>query len=393
MKKIILTVLSVLGFITVQAYRIDWGRNVVISKPVYEDLYIAAGTVTINAPVYGDLIVAGGSVYINDSIMNDLLLTGGTVRINAYIADDIRCAGGDIALLKNIGGDLVITGGKVFIANGVIITGGLASSGGEITLDGTVNGSVRSVAASFIFNGQVNKDFNCRADKLIVNGVINGSSVIATRKLSIGTNASFGNSIRYWVKDQKTEFGKYLRSGYAVYDPRLKLKSRSWYFLGHATVIGMIWYMLMVFLFIALIQYLFSATFRKAGDNFDHSLPRSILFGFLFFLAVPIGALILFVTIIGIPIGLILMLSYVSLILLATIITSIVVANWYNYKFDQGWSYWNIVWSALAMFILFKLVSFTPFLGSLIMIVIACMAFGAILRNINWRRRRKIALT
>ena len=62
------------------------------------------------------------------------------------------------------------------------------------------------------------------------------------------------------------------------------------------------------------------------------------------------------------------------------------------YSLRTRWSYWKIVWSALAMFVLFKLVSFTPFLGSLIMIVIACMAFGAVLRNMNWKRR-KIAVT
>ena len=148
----------------------------------------------------------------------------------------------------------------------------------------------------------------------------------------------------------------------------------------------MIWYVMMVFLFIALIQYLFSNTFRKAGTTVDRAQFKSLLFGFLFFIAVPVGAAVLFVTVIGIPIGLILVLAYVALILLATIITAIVIANWYNYKFNQHWGYWQIVWSSLAMFVLFKLVSFTPFLGSLIMIVIACIAFGALIRNVQLKR-------
>jgi hypothetical protein len=392
MKKILMILFLLLPFTSLKAYRIEWGRSVTISQPVYEDLYVAGGTVTINAPVYGDLIVAGGTININDTIMNDLLLAGGTVRIKGYVADDIRCAGGDLELLNNLGGDLVVTGGKVFIGENAVIGGGLVSSGGEIKLEGMVNGYVRAVAASFVFNGKVNNDFNCRADKLVINGSVAGKSVIAARELSLGINAEFRNSIRYWTKGARPEFNKHLQSGVLVYDPSLKIKSKSWYFLGHGTLFGMIWYVLMVFLFIALIQYLFSNTFKKAGSTIDHAQLRPLLSGFLFFIAVPIGALALFVTVIGIPVGLLLVLAYVSIILLATIITAIVVANWYNYRFNQHWTYWQIVWSALAMFVLFKLVSFTPFLGGLIMIVIACIAFGAVLLNIHLRKKTAAVL-
>jgi len=79
-------------------------------------------------------------------------------------------------------------------------------------------------------------------------------------------------------------------------------------------------------------------------------------------------------------------------VLLATIITSLVFANWYNDRFGYQWGYWKIVLSAMAMFILLKLVSFTPFLGWLILIVIACIAFGSILRNIEWRRKHAVAV-
>lgn len=68
MKKIFLLAAILGNCIYAAAFRIEYGNNITISMPVYEDLYIAAGTITINAPIYGDLIVAGGTVIINDTV-------------------------------------------------------------------------------------------------------------------------------------------------------------------------------------------------------------------------------------------------------------------------------------------------------------------------------------
>jgi len=390
MKKILLLSLTCLLVYNANAYRILWGRTVTITTPVHEDLYVAGGTVSINAPVYGDVIIAGGTISINDTIMNDLLLAGGNVTINSYVVDDVRCAGGELHIQKNIGGDLVVTGGKVEIARSVVINGGLITGDGNIVVNGTINGDVKVAAGSFTFNGIASKNFECRAEKFIMNGTVYGSSVLAARDISIQNGASFNNNVRYWNKAGKIDFKQSIKNGNAVFDPSLRITGDHWYYLGHATLLGLIWYLLTVFSFILLIQFLFGNTFKKAGHTTGHSLLKSLGFGFLFFIGVPIAVFLLLITIIGVPIGLIIMASYVVVVLLATIITSLVFANWYNDRFGYKWGYWKNVLSAMAMFILLKLVSFTPFLGWLIMIVIACIAFGAVLRNIDWRRKHAL---
>jgi cytoskeletal protein CcmA (bactofilin family) len=392
MKKVLLFLLACMLVYSARAYRIAWGKTVTITTPVHEDLYIAGGTVSINAPVYGDVIIAGGTISINDTIMNDLLLAGGNVTINSFVADDIRCAGGELHIQKNIGGDLVVTGGRVEIAQGVIVNGGLITGGGNITVNGTINGDVRVGAGTFTFNGVGNRNFECHADKLIMNGTVVGSSVLAAREIIIQNDASFSNNVRYWNKAGKLDFKQSIKNGNAVFDSSLKFAGNNWYYLGHATVLGLIWYLLTVFSFILLIQFLFASTFKKAGHNTGHSLLKSLGLGFLFFIGVPVAVVLLLITIIGVPIGLIVMASYVVIVLLATIITSLVFANWYNDRFGYNWGYWKIVSSAMAMFILLKLVSFTPFLGWFIMIVVACIAFGSLIRNIDLRRKHVVSV-
>jgi hypothetical protein len=386
MKKILL-LLSVIVFVnSASAFRLEYGNNVTISEPVYEDIYIAGGVISINAPIHGDLICAGGTIIINDSVMNDILVAGGTVTFNGYVGDDIRCAGGQLYVQKNISGDLVIAGGKVLVDKNVIIGDGLLISGGDITFNGVVKNQVKAAVGSLVFNGIAEKDIEVRGGKLEMNGAVTGASVLAADQISIGRSASFNGDVRYWNKSGNVDFGSSLKNGKATYDPSLKIKSSRWYYLGGATILGLFWYIGMALLMIALIQYLFESTMKKAGDAFFNSTLRSLGFGFLFFVAVPVGAVLAFITVIGVPLGLLLLFNYVVLIILATIISSVVAANWYNNRFNYQWTYWQKVFAALGIFVVLKLIFFTPFLGWLLMILIACISFGAVLISIRWKR-------
>ncbi|MDP4261385.1 MAG: hypothetical protein Q8941_02530 [Bacteroidota bacterium] len=368
------------------AFRIEYGRSVTISRPVYEDLYIAGGNIVINAPVYGDLIIAGGTIYINDTVANDILLAGGNVTFNGFAGDDIRCAGGDLHILKNVAGDVVIMGGTVTIERGVTV-GGLIVSGGDITVDGNVMNNVLAATGKFVLNGTVTKDIDCRGGSITINGAIGGKAILAaTGKIIIGDSAQFGSDVRYW-SPWKVNFRQSVKTGTPVYDTTLKIKYNRWYFLGFSSWLGLLWYICMTFLMIMIIQYLFSNTMKKAGNSVYTAPLRSLLYGFLFCIAVPVLAVISFVSIIGVPVGLILLFSYIMLILLATAITSVVAVNWLNNLGNRNLKFWKLVFSGLGIFVVLKILTFTPFLGWFIMGLLVFMAFGAILLNVNWRRQ------
>jgi len=393
MKKIVSVFIALGLAIQAFSFRLEYGNNVVITQPVYEDLYVSAGSVTINAPVYGDLICTGGTVNINDSVSNDIIVAGGTVTFNGYVGDDIRCAGGILYIQKSVGGDLVIAGGRVTANRDVVIGGGLLMGGGDITFNGTVNKSVKAGFGSLVFNGRAEKDIDVRGGDLQMNGTVMGPSIIAANKISIGNDASFNNDVRYWNKAGSADFRQSIKNGKAIYDPSLKIETGRWYYLGGMSIIGLLWYIGMALLMIIIIQYLFNTTLQKAGDTVFNKTLKSSGFGLLFFIAVPIAAVVAFITIIGVPVGLLLLFNYIILILLATVITSLVAAHWFNNRFNYKWSYWKLVFAALGIFIVLKLISLMPFLGWLIGLLATCMAFGAILQNINWKRKQQVELT
>jgi len=387
MKKSLLFIAMIVTCMTAIAYTSDYGDDIIISQPVYSNLYLAGGTVTINAPIHGDLIIAGGTVTINDTVTKDILLIGGKVVFNGFAGDDIRCAGGNIRISKNVTGDVVVTGGGVIIDPGITI-GGLLAAGGRITVDGNVNGEMKGVFGDLILNGNVSRDIDCRGGRITVNGAVGGKSVLSAKNIIIGNNAVFNGDVRYWTKKGSVDFKQSLKNSKAVYDPELQIITGEWYYLGATTVFGLLWYLGMAFLMLLIIQYLFSATMKKAADAVFNNSLKSLGFGFLFFIAVPIAAIVAFITVVGVPVGLLLLFGYITLILLAMVITSVVVANWFNNRYDKNWKLWRMVLVAFGIFIVLKLIIATPFIGWLLMLIMVCMAFGGILLNVNWKRKQ-----
>ncbi|WP_018616423.1 hypothetical protein [Segetibacter koreensis] len=389
MKQLISLLLLLTVISNAKAYQIKSGDNVVINTPFYDNLYVAGGTVTIDAPIYGDLIIAGGNITINDSVANDVLLAGGTATINGNVGDDIRCAGGQMYVRKNVGGELFVTGGRIEIDKDVIVNKGLMSSGGNIIVNGTIKGNANAFGGNIVFNGIAEKGLDCRGGQIEMNGTVMGKTILAAQQIAIGNNASFNNDVRYWDRRGTLDFRQSVKNGSAIFDPSLKVTSGEWYFFGFATIIGLLWYVGMALLMIALVQYLFSRTMQKSAETVFNTAVKSAGYGLLFLISVPIATIILMVTVIGIPIAIMLASAYIMLILLSTVITSVVASNWINNRYKSNWKYRHLVFTAFGVFIVLKVVSYTPFFGPLVMLALVCTAFGAILLNINWKRKQQ----
>ena len=176
----------------------------------------------------------------------------------------------------------------------------------------------------------------------------------------IGDNAAFYNDVRYWNRKGNMDFKQSIKNGKAVYDPSLKIAVAKWYYLGAVSLLGLLWYLGMALLMILIIQALFTLTMKKAAESFYNKTLKSLGWGVLFCIAVPVIAGVAFVTVVGVPVGLLLIMGYIVLLLLATVITSVILANWINNIYDKKWNFWRLAFSAFGIFILLKLVSMTP---------------------------------
>jgi cytoskeletal protein CcmA (bactofilin family) len=297
--------------------------------------------------------------------------------------------GGKLFIDKNTGGDLAATASSINVSKDAIIGGDVLASGGDLILEGTIKGSVKTGVGTLSMNGTIEKGLDCRGNEININGTINGATVLAARYISIGRSAAFMQNVRYWNENGSTDFGESLKKGRAFYDKTLAIDYPSWQFLGYSSFIAFIWYLGTAFIFILLIRLIFPNITAKAGEGLFNNTGRSIGYGALFMIVVPVIIVIAFMTIIGIPVAILMLIGYITLLLLGSILFSVLLAQWVNRGYKKKWGFWKSVWATLGIFILFKLASLTPFVGWLISGVAMCVAFGSILvvlrsgRNIN----------
>ncbi len=376
------------------AQRIESGENVRISQAVHEDIYVFSGTINIDAPVYGDIWCAGGTVTIGDTVTGDIVIAGGNVFLRGTVLDDVRAAGGTLTISSNISGDLLVAGGTITVEPDVVIGGNVAVSGGTVTFDGTTRGNLKSATATLAMNGKVEKDFEFNGGDLRVNGAVAGASVWAGQNIEVGEKAVLRGPVRYWAEHGEISFGNALQNGAtATFDSSLRthFDRPDVKFLGFASFMAVLWYLIAAFTVIWLVQWLFSNSFRTAAGTAAADPMRSMGYGFLYFAAVPVAIIILFVTVVGIPVGVIALLFYILLLALANIITALVGANWIDQRKTYNWRPIQLVFAALGLLIVLHVLGSIPFLGWIIKIAAVFIAFGALLYNSRIFSRNQVS--
>ena len=124
------------------------GGEVIISSPVYDDLFASGGSIILNAPV-DSAILAGGTIEVNAPIKGDLIATGGTIRVNADVGGKIVLAGGSVLVNGSVGTNAIAAGGEVTLLPGATVTRDALISGGTVKNEGYVEGTLTVDANQF----------------------------------------------------------------------------------------------------------------------------------------------------------------------------------------------------------------------------------------------------
>jgi cytoskeletal protein CcmA (bactofilin family) len=124
------------------------GGEVIISSPVYDDLFASGGSIILNAPV-DSAILAGGTIEVNAPIKGDLIAAGGTIRVNADVGGKIVLAGGSVLVNGSVGTNAIATGGEVTLLPGATVTRDALISGGTVKNEGYVDGTLTVDANQF----------------------------------------------------------------------------------------------------------------------------------------------------------------------------------------------------------------------------------------------------
>ncbi len=360
-------------------------EKVTISKEQNDDIYLTGEEVRIHAKVDGDLVTAGGKITSKDSITQDLIAAGGEIKIDGYVADDIRIAGGNLTIDTEVGDDLVAAGGEIIITDQAVIHGNLISCSGNLEMDGQIKGMAKVCGGNLILNGKIGKEATFYGGKVIINGEIRGVSKIVAETIEIGDDAKFHGNVEYWAEDRDVDFKNSLIDVSASYNEDLGRDDGkiSWGFFGVAALGFWIFYILSAFLIILLLNAMFKNWFSETVSNLDKDVFKSLGYGLAYLIGVPLLIILTFIIVIGIPIGLFLTVLYLFSLLFGHLIVALLITHYLNSKNEKSWNFWTIIFLALAMAVIIRLITFIPFLGGIISLLIIAIAYGALLITVK----------
>lgn len=328
------------------------GEEVTVSEAqaVEGNFYAAGGAVTISGSVEGDLYAASGTVTINGEVADDVVVAAGTTQIHGEVGDDVRVLAGEVTIAGSVGGDLLVLGGIVRVLSTAQIDGDVLFFGGESDLDGDVRGGVSG-----------------RAEAVRINGPIRGDvSVVTTRALQLGDQAHVGGDIEYWsVRDAVRAPGS------VVVGDMTK----------HVSIEGAqedgISMLPILMLFFTTLVYL--TLFKGALVPFMH---RSVarfgvysLIGLGVVLGVPVAAVLLMVSVIGMPVGAALFLLWGIVLLVSWSLGGLFLGAVLA-RYLEGEVSLSLKWALLGTLV-FALLSYMPYLGPLVVVVVALILIGS----------------
>lgn len=297
------------------------------------DLYVAGRTVTQRTDVHGDFLAAGRDVEVSGNVQKQLMAAGGHVSLTGNIGDTLRAAGGNVSVAGRVGGNALLAGETVTIDSGAMIVGDAAIYADTIRINGTVHGKLLVQGRSIVLSGKVDGPIERRDNRPAMHR-------------------------------------GFARLGAIV--------------LGILGVFSLLSGALVILILTLIAEPLFTAAAARAAEN-----PWwCMLWGFLYFVGVPVLAFLLLITIIGIPLGLLTGLLYLCSLFFSSVLTAMVLAKYTQKLFNKKWGKTMFFLISIVLLIALKALAILPILGWFAKCILVFIAVGALLSLFGSKSRK-----
>ena len=315
--------------------------------------YFYAGTedVNITTPVKGDVfVVTSGNVTIDTDISGNAFICANTVTIGEYS----------------------------------LIEASLFNASNSLILSGDVGINVYNISRNFTLSGNVDCDVFSSSAKSNLDGCISGNVNISSENITISDESSIEGDLNYSSKKQvdipeNTVEGKVNFSSINT-DTEVSTITKISDFLASVLSLAVLAIVLLV------IGKWLNCKFINTYPDFVKNLPKSLLYGFLALIIIPIASLILLICGVTINLAFILTALYLVLLLIASsvviIVLSKLVAEKLNVKFEKANNTLLTILSIIVLSIIYKLIQLIPVLGSITIFAFLIIGIGILINNI-----------
>lgn len=324
------------------------------NKEVFKGTFFKAGnSIKIDQEIDGDVIVAAQELIINSKIRGDVLAVAENMEINGEVDGDVRVMARNLVINGKIGKNTNIfaidakIGKDAVLEKDLLISSQLFKS--EAIIKGDIKGAMQAAELGNTINGNIDIKLN-------------------DGKLIVYPETKVGGHLNYTAKqDADIGDGVSAEGGVKKIEPKAVPKSSINYFGKIVALFGMI------ALGMAVLIIDKKNTMRAVDEIIKHP-NKSVLYGLLYFIIVPVIAIILVFTLIGVPIALILLALYFILLYAAQVFSGIAIGKMILKSKKEIWS---MVFGMTVLIIFTSL----PFIGPAFKLIAIFIGAGAIVNT------------
>lgn len=343
----------------------DQSVEVAADEIIEDDLIAFGGNVDIKGKVLGDVYAFAQSVTITGDVSGSVFAGGANITIDAQSAQTIWALGGNIKVTGNIGNNIMLAGGNLLVGENTSVGKDITAYGGQFTVDGDTKGAIRGSVGSFTMTGK-SSFVKIKADKATIKSsaqILGDFQLASENEPTIEQGATIEGEM-IMKKPEPVEGAAF----FAALAPALA-------FLF--TLIKIIVFIAKIIAGILLIAF-FKRYVRRIMDTLLTKTWKSLGWGFLGVIVIPVSVVILFVIVIGYPIGILGVYIYTILWYLSSIVAGLVIGEKVITLFKKEGEislYLSFIIGILILFV----VGFIPILNVIVRIFTLLFGFGATL--------------
>ncbi len=331
---------------------------------INDDLIIAGNTIKSSATIKGDLLSSSYRLVQNGIVEGSVIAVAKDVDISGQVNGSVSGFGQNINVNGKVNRNLIGFFSALNIKPDADIGGDVTAFGGELTLDGKIGKGLRGSIGTLIISGIVNGDVSVKADKIILMPtakILGDFKYESQKQAKIESGASVSGQT-FWTKEEAKKEKK----------PKDVFTLKS--------VITEILFLLALMITGTVLTLIFKKKAYQAKRAVTASFLKSLGWGFVFMVCIPIAIIILIVTILGIPIAIISLFAYAVLIYIAKIPVATALGEKIIKAFGKEGEPSLIPSMLLGLIVLTFLLNI-PYLEWLIYFIVLFTGFGAILTS------------
>jgi cytoskeletal protein CcmA (bactofilin family) len=363
---IIAVLLTLFNFDTCFGTDFRVGENFFFSDTlsINDDLIIAGNTIKSSAAIKGDFFSASYRLVQNGTVEGSVIAVAKDIDISGQVNGSVSGWAENISVNGKVNRNLIGFCSALNIKPDADIGGDVTAFGGELTLDGKIGKGLRGSIGTLIISGIVNGDVSVKADKIILMPtakILGDFKYKSQKQAKIESGASVSGQT-LWTKEE----------------PKKEKKPKDVFTLK--SIITEILFLLALMITGIVLTLIFKKKAYQAKRAITSSFLKSLGWGFVFMVCIPIAIIILIVTILGIPIAIISLFAYAVLLYIAKIPVATALGEKIIKALGKEGEP-SLIPSMLLGLIVLTILLNIPYLEWLIYFIVLFTGFGAILTS------------